>query len=177
MKYFKLFEEYLLLESENEAVVYHGGPEKLTNDNVKGVIFTTTDKEGALWYVDRASDEEGGWLMTMKVKLKNPLTITCKEDFLEKWAPLLKDANIKYEYKDLDGSWSFDCDEITDNGGYDTTNLLDLIYIKAFIEAAKKHKYDGIRTWDVLENGEIEVFIPFYKESITVLKSEKIKTH
>ena len=185
MIYLKKFNENI----DNGILVYHGGG-KLSNKNIRGVIFTTTEKWATLHYITGGVGRDG-YLTTMNVKITNPLTLENSKIFEEKWLPLLKEAGIKYEfyikgetdmymknnintiilndqrYKNYKkGDWYVDYEK------YDGT--FDIIYNKNFIKVAKKHGYDGIIGYDTFFQGDIEIYIPFYKENIDVISSEKL---
>jgi hypothetical protein len=52
-------------------------------------------------------------------------------------------------------------------------NINDCIYIPRFVEIAIKHGYDGIYGYDLMGSGLVEVYIPFIKNNIKVLKTER----
>ena len=168
----KTYLEFIKENTSNEITVYHGGSGKITNDNLKGIIFTTSSKKDAMWYVV----ERGNWLTTLNIIIKKPLTCGSKNDFINKWIPILEDANINYEFKDLtDDSWDFYSSDIDKHSPYDGySNYYDLVYIPHFVESAKKFGYDGIQGWDIIANYEIPIYISFYKENINVISSEYI---
>lgn len=160
IKFFKIFEL-----NNKGVVVYHGG-NKLTNDNIKdGGVFTTTDKDGAMWYIHNNSGDN--WLTKMIVNIQNPLTCKNKKDFKEKWIPILDESKIDYTFDEDNGIFEFISD-----GFHIQENMNDLVYIKEFVNVAIKHGYDGIINWDSLPNGQIMIYIPFFKRSIIVIDSE-----
>jgi hypothetical protein len=167
MKYLKRFNEHIT----NDVKTYHGGG-YLDNNTIKGVIFTTTNKSAVEeFYVDR-----GGYLTEMMVKINHPLTIEDGYQFQKIWLPLFDEAGVKYEFDVKDevvlgeiykGVWSLDYLNVKGRGG----DVLDVIYYEKFIEAAKKHGYDGIIAEDTFFQTTCEVYIPFYKENINVISS------
>jgi hypothetical protein len=158
-------------EDNNDVIVYHGGSAKLTNDNINDVVFTTPNKEDALWY----SYNRGGWLTKMIITIKNPLECNNKSDFKNKWIPILNDADINYDFKELpNDSWEFYSIDIQKYSPYEGENFYDLVYIPKFVESAKKFRYDGIKGYDVLSNEAIPIYITFSKESINVISSEVV---
>ena len=164
MKYLKLFEDY---ENGNGVITYHGGENELSIDNFKEVgIFTTTDKEAAIWYSYRAE----GFLTTLEINLKKPLPNYGKEDFKDKWKPILDEVGIDYTFEeDEDGKgWFIELPEYDDN-------LFDLIYNEEFLNAVKKHGYDGMTGWDTMFRGSIEVYIPFYKKCVKIISNQNYK--
>lgn len=169
----KKFDNFNINENSNDGViVYHGGGEELTDENLKdGPIFTTSNRQEAIDY----AIERGNWLTKLRVKIVKPLTLNNKIDFKQKWMPLLDEANIDYNFKEYgkDG-WDFNCEEIEANGGYTSDHIFDLVYIPSFVEVAKREGYDGIIGEDPVANYTITVYIPFSKSNVDVLKSEHI---
>ncbi len=156
----------------NGIITYHGGEYELTNENIKDEgLFTTPDKESAMWYVERAD----GWLTKMIVDIKNPLTIKNGNDFKKLWIPILDDTNIDYEFNDAGKhGWVFKSYDIIKHDGSGEYNIFDLIYIDEFVDSAKKHGYDGIVGWDVMFNYDIPIYIPFYRKNINIIDSVKL---
>jgi len=162
-----MIKEFKIFESINDGVVvYHGGDE-LTDNSIKdGGIFTTNNKKAAMWFVNNRI-EYGAWLTKMMIKIENPLTEKNK-GFENKWIPILDEAGIDYTFE----NGEFYCLDIIKNGGYMEWNYLELFYIKEFVDVAIKHGYDGIIGWDVLDNYNIKVFIPFLKKNIKIIENK-----
>jgi hypothetical protein len=176
----KTFKQFIFENKNNDIIVYHGG-DKLTNSDIKNNgLFTTPDKNGAMWFVQRKKEiGEIGWLTKLKVIINNPLTDKNKEDFKKNWIPILNDANIEYEFEEeVNGvSWSFQCDEILTTGKGSENNIWDLLYIDRFLKTAIKFGFDGMIGYDVLEMSEILIYVPFLKKNINIISSEKILDH
>ena len=159
--------KFKIFESVGDGIiVYHGGDE-LTDDNIRDGGIFTTNKQGAMWFVNNRI-EEGSWLTKMMIKIENPLT---EKDFEKKWLPMLDEAGIEYTFEDGE----FNCQAIVDNGGYMEWNTVELFYIKSFVDVALKHGYDGIVGWDELDNYNIKVYIPFLKKNIRIIESKYFK--
>ncbi len=175
MKYLKVYESFNQ-ESVNDLIVYHGGENILTDDNlIDKPLFTTNELESVNWYLRRSGDIS--WLTTMSITINNPLTCNNKEEFKNKWIPIIDESGINYSFKDYGQGWSFESYDIIKNGGYIENNINDLIYIDKFVEIAKKNGYDGIIGYDTMENYTIKIFIPFYKRNIKIISSERIQFH
>jgi hypothetical protein len=166
-----IIKTYEQFTNKNTIKVYHGGDSKITNENIKLPIFTTSDKNGAEWYTNRGIPSKSDWMTTMEVSLNNPLNLSEPGHFEKKWIPIIKDAKIDYDMVDDGYGEIFHCDEISEYSDYDGSNPLDLVYIPRFVEEAKKRGYDVIFAFDVLFQDEIPVYIPFYKNNINVLSS------
>lgn len=168
MKYIKLFEDF-----KSELIVYHGGS-KLTNDSIRSPIFTTPIPQLANWYASmREEYGENPWISTLKIKINNPL-ISKKKNF-DMWIPILDELGIEYEYNPdgIEGQY-FTCKYIVQyTEGFMDDNINDCIYIPRFVEIAIKHGYDGIYGYDLMGSGLVEVYIPFIKNNIKVLKTER----
>lgn len=168
-----IFEKEL---SSNIMISYHGGKE-LSNNNIKdGGLFTTINRDDAIYYVDRM-DRGSGWLTKMEIIINKPLICFTKEDFKNYWVPILEESNIEYyldEEEDMPELWTLQCDEILKTGQGSENNPVDLIYIKKFYKNVVKLGYDGIIGNDLLDDSDIIVHIPFFKKNINVLSSIKM---
>jgi len=147
----------------SEIIAYHGGGKAIKK--LKTPLFVTTSKVDARWFaLDRG--EDGGFIMTGEVAVKNPLDLTKpSEHSLESIATL---AGIEFEEDPY-----FFSPVIAEFSNYDGTNPIDLVYVPAFQVQLKKLGYDSIYLMDVMTNYEIETYVLFNANQFKVISSEK----
>lgn len=148
----------------SEIIAYHGGGKAVKK--LKTPLFVTTSKVDARWFAVNKGDDDGGFIMTGEVAVKNPLDLTKPgEHSLESIATL---ARIEFEEDPY-----FFSPAIAEFSNYDGTNSIDLVYVPAFQTQLKKLGYDSIYLMDVMTNYEIETYVLFNANQFKVISSEK----
>jgi hypothetical protein len=162
------------LKMEKFITTYHGGYKSLNINDLKPGIYTTSDINGAMWYINRNLEKnEKAWLTTLSIKYSNPLSLYNKSDFKKYWIPILNNTNIKYTFKEYDDdSYSFESSDIIKNGGYIENNPFDLIYIDEFLMNVINYNYDIIIGYDILINYDIPIYIPLNINNVKILKND-----
>lgn len=132
-------------------------------------IFVTPNKKGARWFAINRNEDGVGQILEGELNVKNPLDIT-RSDGYKTLLDIAAKAGIEYTEDPY-----FECDEIAKHSHYDGSNPTDLVYVPSFVEQLKKDGYDSLRTWDTLENGEIEAYVLFDAKQFKITGSSKVE--
>ena len=164
----------LKFESFSKSIiVYHGSRDKI--EEVKPGLFTTTNKDGALWYTYNNYDVDTAYLTTFRLVCDNPLYYENLEGFQKMWLPILDELGYEYEFDNDDGhGWEFYCSTIEEHSPFEGSNPFDCVYLPGFNEKVLEMGYDCIYGYDVMNNYEIEIYIILNTDKITITKSEVI---
>lgn len=106
-------------------------------------LFTTYEREGAEWFGEAiplyAKSEKQAKIEDVRATANE---LGFKQDRDDRW-PIIREAT----------------------GVYDGYNENDLIYVPAVRDALIAKGFDSLRAWDVLENSEINILVPFKNPS------------
>lgn len=155
---------------------FHGGPAELIG-KLKDPFFATTDKKGAKWFATERGGK-GGKVHEVRLAIRKPLDTRTMEGSL-KLIEIARKAGVEINVRVDKASKTWDHDpirEISEHSPYDGTNELDLLYIPKVRDALKAAGYDGIKTWDTLENRDIPTLIPLDANKQVKLVEAKGKT-
>lgn len=152
-----------VVDSDGKPLEVYHGTSAAPFDTFQVPAFFTEDREGATWYVDDESDSsrvESAFLV-----IKNPIDLTTAKG-QKQLVKIARAAGIEIETED-DGTFSYSPD-IEDHSDYDGSNVFDLAYIPAVRDALLAKGYDGLRGDDLLEAGEIPIWIALKPDQIRI---------
>lgn len=150
-------------------IAFHGRRGEINFDENKPMFFAEK-KADAEWYAKERGDVNGTPnIHAAHLDIKKPFVLLNKQNSFD-FIDLIKRAGFDIEVIIKDnGGWEIPnqyMQPIKDHSPYDGSNLVDWIYVPGVKQQLMKEGYDGIEAWDVLENTEVKIKIPFKKSQI-----------
>jgi hypothetical protein len=129
---------------------YHGRRGEINFDPSRPAFFTR-EREGANWYAhERGARQDDPTVGVFKLSIQHPARV---RDLMQ----AVEELGVTEE-------------DVAANSAYGGENYVDYLYVPEVREHLESKGFDGYTGWDVLDQGDIQIAVPF---NVTQIQSSK----